>query len=123
MIEQTDWHLIYSKDPETKFLETELNMHKLSTAMICPVFSIGGFFPSMQATHCTSDMYWIDERLGEQRLHEAYPWQSLLQTGSIISGGSDAPVEIPNPLLGIHAAVTRQEQAVGLLEVGNQMNE
>ena len=54
-------------------------------------------------------MYWIDERLGEQRLHEAYPWQSLLQTGSIISGGSDAPVEIPNPLLGIHAAVTRQD--------------
>ena len=27
----------------------------------------------MQATHCTSDMYWIDERLGEKRLHEAYP--------------------------------------------------
>jgi len=63
----------------------------------------------MQATHCTSDMYWIDERLGNDRLHEAYVWQSLLQTGSVIPGGSDAPVEIPNPLLGIHAAVTRQD--------------
>ena len=74
-----------------------------------PRFFDLGVIPSMQATHCTSDMYWIDERLGEQRLHEAYTWQSLLQTGSIISGGSDAPVEIPNPLLGIHAAVTRQD--------------
>ena len=74
-----------------------------------PRFFDLGIIPSMQATHCTSDMYWIDERLGEKRLHEAYPWQSLLQTGSIITGGSDAPVEIPNPLLGIHAAVTRQD--------------
>ena len=68
-----------------------------------------GVIPSMQATHCTSDMYWIDERLGDDRLHEAYPWQSLLQTGSVIPGGSDAPVEFPNPLLGIYAAVTRQD--------------
>ena len=68
-----------------------------------------GVIPSMQATHCTSDMYWIDERLGNERIHEAYAWQSLLQTGSVIPGGSDAPVEIPNPLLGIHAAVTRQD--------------
>jgi len=74
-----------------------------------PRFFELGVVPSMQATHCTSDMYWVDERLGEQRLHEAYPWQSLLQTGSIISGGSDAPVEIPDPLLGIHAAITRQD--------------
>jgi hypothetical protein len=74
-----------------------------------PRFFDLGVIPSMQATHCTSDMYWIDERLGEQRLHEAYAWQSLLQAGSIIPGGSDAPVEIPNPLLGIHAAVTRQD--------------
>ena len=74
-----------------------------------PRFFNLGIIPSMQATHCTSDMYWIDERLGEERLHEAYPWQSLLQTGSIIAGGSDAPVEIPSPLLGIHAAVTRQD--------------
>ena len=81
-----------------------------------------GVIPSMQATHCTSDMYWIDERLGDKRLHEAYAWQSLLQTGSIIPGGSDAPVEIPNPLLGIHAAVTRQDTS-GWPAEGWQSNE
>ena len=68
-----------------------------------------GVIPSMQSTHCTSDMYWVDERLGPKRLHQAYPWNSLLNTGSIIPGGSDAPVEIPDPLLGIYAAITRKD--------------
>ncbi|NOZ03676.1 MAG: amidohydrolase family protein, partial [FCB group bacterium] len=55
-------------------------------------------------------MYWADERLGPARLEEAYPWQSLVRSGSIIAGGSDAPVEHPDPLAGIYAAVTRQDQ-------------
>jgi len=68
-----------------------------------------GVIPSMQSTHCTSDMYWVDERLGPKRIHQAYPWNSLLNAGSIIPGGSDAPVEIPDPLMGIYAAVTRKD--------------
>lgn len=74
-----------------------------------PRFFDLGVIPSMQAIHCTSDMYWADERLGPERLPEAYPWQSLLRLGAIIPGGSDAPVEVPNPLWGFYAAVTRQD--------------
>lgn len=65
--------------------------------------------PSMQPTHCTSDMYWAEARLGSKRITSAYAWRSLRNTGSIIPGGSDFPVERPNPLLGIYAAVTRQD--------------
>ena len=68
-----------------------------------------GVIPSMQAIHCTSDMYWIDERLGPKRIDQSYPWQSLLKSGSIIPGGSDAPVESPDPLLGVYAAITRKD--------------
>ncbi|NOZ03545.1 MAG: amidohydrolase, partial [FCB group bacterium] len=50
-----------------------------------PRFAILNVIPSMQATHCTSDMYWADERLGPARLEEAYPWQSLVRSGSIIA--------------------------------------
>jgi len=64
--------------------------------------------PSMQATHCTSDMAWAAERLGPDRLRGAYAWRSLLATGTVIAGGSDFPVESPNPFHGIHAAVTRR---------------
>ena len=62
----------------------------------------------MQPTHCTSDMPWAPGRLGADRLAGAYAWRSLLATGTIIAGGSDFPVELPNPFHGIHAAVTRR---------------
>ncbi len=74
-------------------------------------FSQLGVLPCIQATHCTSDMYWAEDRLGHSRLNEAYPWQSLIEAGSILPGGSDAPVESPSPLKGIYAALTRQDAA------------
>lgn len=67
-----------------------------------------GVLPSMQATHCTSDMEWAEERLGPERLRFAYAWRSLLATGALIAGGSDFPVEDANPFLGLSASVTRR---------------
>lgn len=47
-------------------------------------------------------------RLGEKRSKGLHPLKSLLDRGIIVAGGSDAPIEIPNPLHGIYAAVTRR---------------
>ncbi len=74
-----------------------------------PRFARLGVVPSMQPTHATSDMPWAEERLGPERLRGAYAWRSLLDTGVRIAGGSDSPVESANPLLGIYAAITRQD--------------
>ncbi|MBP1654301.1 MAG: Amidohydrolase 3, partial [Bacteroidetes bacterium] len=74
-----------------------------------PRFKELGVIPSMQPTHCTSDMPWAAVRLGEARLRGAYAWRTILNTGAIIPGGSDFPVEHPNPLLGFYAAITRQD--------------
>jgi predicted amidohydrolase YtcJ len=76
-----------------------------------PRFKQIGILPSMQPTHATSDMYWAELRLGPERIKGAYAWQSLLKTGVNIIGGSDFPVESPNPLWGIYAAVTRSDRA------------
>ena len=76
-----------------------------------PRFHALGVIPSMQPTHCTSDMGWAPARLGAERLRGAYAWHSLLASGCIIPGGSDFPVESPNPLLGFYAAVTRQDRS------------
>jgi predicted amidohydrolase YtcJ len=76
-----------------------------------PRFAHLGVVPSMQATHCTSDMRWAGERLGPERIDGAYAWRSLLDTGAIIANGSDFPVEDPNPFHGLHAAVTRRPLA------------
>ena len=82
----------------------------LDTADI-PRFHSLGVLPMMQPTHCTSDMSWVENRLGPQRLAGAYAWRSLLDQGSIIPGGSDFPVESPNPIWGFYAAITRQDHA------------
>ncbi len=75
-----------------------------------PRFAELGIIPTMQPTHATSDMRWAKERLGPERLEYAYAWRTLLDTGVRIPGGSDAPVESVRPLLGIYAAVTRQDK-------------
>jgi len=75
-----------------------------------PRFKQMGVVPSMQETHCTSDMYWAEARLGAKRVRGAYAWRSLRETGVVIPGGSDFPVEDPNPLFGIYAGVSRQDQ-------------
>lgn len=66
---------------------------------------------SMQPTHATSDMAFAEERLGRERLRGAYAWQSVLDTGAAaLPFGSDWPtVGVVPPLLGIYAAVTRED--------------
>lgn len=73
-----------------------------------PRFAKLGVIASMQPTHCTSDMRWVDDRVGPERSKGAYAWRSLQRAGVRIAGGSDFPVESHNPFLGIYAAVTRQ---------------
>ena len=69
-----------------------------------------GIIASMQPTHATSDMYWAEARLGPERVKGAYAWRTVLNAGGRLALGSDFPVELVNPFLGIHAAVTRQDQ-------------
>jgi predicted amidohydrolase YtcJ len=76
-----------------------------------PRFAKLGVIPSMQPTHQTSDMRWVETRVGPQRIRGAYAWRSLLNTGVVIPSGTDFPVEEVNPLLTFHAAVTRQDPA------------
>jgi predicted amidohydrolase YtcJ len=61
---------------------------------------------SMQPIHCPSDMFMADRLLG-LRAKFSYAWRTLLERGTRLAFGSDAPVENPNPFHGLHAAVTR----------------
>jgi predicted amidohydrolase YtcJ len=62
---------------------------------------------SMQPIHATSDMLMADRFWGE-RVDLAYAWRTQLSHGARVAFGSDAPVESPNPFLGLYAAVTRR---------------
>ncbi len=74
-----------------------------------PRFAQLGVIPSMQASHQSSDMYWIGKRLGPTRVLGAYAWRSLISSGVVIPNGSDFPVELVNPLISFHAAIARQD--------------
>ena len=76
-----------------------------------PRFKQLGVIASMQPTHATSDKAMAADRVGEDRLAGAYAWKSLLNSGAHLALGSDFPVESPNPFFGLHAAITRQDNA------------
>ena len=74
-------------------------------------FGALGVIASMQPIHCTSDRDLADQHWGPRRTPRAYPWRTLLERGAVLAFGSDAPVEPIDPLLGIHAAMTRRRPA------------
>lgn len=75
-----------------------------------PRFAKLGVIPSMQPSHAIGDLHFANNRLGLKRLEGAYAWQTLIKSGVIIAGGSDAPVERGEPMIEFYAAVARKDQ-------------
>ena len=70
-------------------------------------FGAFSVIPSIQTTHCTSDMDWADERLGD-RIKNAYAYQQLLQQNGWVINGTDFPIEDISPIYTFYAAVARK---------------
>jgi len=70
-------------------------------------FATLGVLASMQPQHAVTDWQAASRAWGGRAPH-SYPWQALLALGVPLVFGSDAPVEPPDPWLGLHACVTRQ---------------
>ena len=70
-----------------------------------------GVGAAIQPSFVPSDRSMACERLGNERAARICRWKTMLRKGIALSAGSDAPVEDLRPLYGIHAAVTRQDQA------------
>lgn len=84
------------------------------------LFGKASIIPSVQPTHATSDMYWAGERLGAQRLKDAYAYKQLLKQNGWIPLGTDFPVENISPILTFYAATVRAD-AKGFPQGGFQM--
>lgn len=84
-------------------IEHAQNLHPMDQKRLAEMNIIA----SMQPIHATSDMFAADQYWGP-RAANAYVFKTLLESGAALAFGSDAPVEVPNPFVGIHAAVTRQ---------------
>ncbi len=72
-------------------------------------FAALGVIPSMQPSHAIGDLHFAPDRLGQERLSGAYAWRALIESGVVIAGGSDAPVERGDPRIEFYAAVARRD--------------
>lgn len=76
-----------------------------------PRFKELGVIAAMQPIHCTSDAIFVPIRLGNERAENgSYVWRKLLDSGAIISSGTDAPVEKVSPIENFYSAVTRKSK-------------
>jgi predicted amidohydrolase YtcJ len=92
--------------PRDRRLRIEHAQHL--TAPDIPRFAQLHVIASMQPYHAIDDGRWAQKRLGAERIHFAYDFRSLLDSGAILAFGSDWPVAPMEPLMGIYAAVTRR---------------
>ncbi len=103
------WERLLARRPAAGGLRYRIEHAQIVSPDDLPRFSRLGVIASMQPTHATSDMRFAEKRLGRERLKGAYAWRMLTESGARLAGGSDFPVESHNPLLGLHAAITRQD--------------
>jgi predicted amidohydrolase YtcJ len=99
----------YRAYPGARALRNRVEHAQIVSLPDIPRFVTLHLIASMQPTHATSDMNMAEDRIGHQRIKGAYAWQRFLQQGTVIAGGSDFPVESPNPFYGLYSAVTRED--------------
>ncbi|NGP44178.1 amidohydrolase [Bacillaceae bacterium SIJ1] len=63
----------------------------------------------LQPQFVLSDFPWVLDRIGDSPIL-LYPWKTYLDRGLRVAGGSDAPIETPDPREGIYAAVARRKK-------------
>ncbi|WP_426702868.1 amidohydrolase [Rhodanobacter sp. Col0626] len=99
----------YKTHPNGIALRNRVEHAQILTLQDIPRFVPLHLIASMQPTHATSDMNMAEDRIGHQRIGGAYAWQHFLKQGTVVAGGSDFPVESPNPFYGLYSAVTRED--------------
>src|SRR5689334_2259416 len=79
---------------------------QLLTPEDVPRFAELGIAASVQFSHAPSDRDLADRNWAGMT-DRAYPYRSLLDAGTVVANGSDAPIEELDPLMGIRAGVLR----------------
>ncbi len=104
-----DWYEeTFAENPDADDLRWRIEHSQILHVNDIPRFAELGVIPSMQPSHAIGDLFFAPDRLGPDRLDGAYAWRALIDTGAIIAGGSDAPVERGDPLIEFYAAVARR---------------
>ena len=99
----------FKANPSKRDLRWRIEHAQHLSAQDIPRFGQLGVIASMQGIHCTSDAPYVPSRLGPERAQEgAYVWKTLLNTGAVVSNGTDAPVEDVDPIASYYSTVSRR---------------
>ena len=100
---------VFAENPGKKDLRWRIEHAQHLDPADIPRFGKLGVVASMQGVHCTSDAGFVIARLGAQRAEQgAYVWKSLMQSGALVTNGTDAPVEDVSPIASFYASVSRR---------------
>ncbi|MBT5874654.1 MAG: amidohydrolase family protein, partial [Candidatus Latescibacteria bacterium] len=67
-----------------------------------------GVISSMQSSHAVGDSKWAEDRVGSERIRNAYAWKSVLNAGASLLMNSDLPGEPWQPVQTLYFAVNRK---------------
>ena len=100
---------MFTQHPSHKYLRWRIEHAQHIHPSDVPRFGKLGVIAAMQGIHATSDAPYVIARLGQQRAEGgAYVWQKLVQSGAIVTNGTDVPVERIDPMASFYATVTRK---------------
>ena len=77
------------------------------------IMARNGVVANVQPSFVPTDMRWVSARLSGDHLEYAYCWRLLMHRGICVAGGSDAPIESPNPFTGMYDAIYRESRSGG----------
>ena len=92
--------------PRDRRFRIEHAQHLTATAIAR--FARQKVIASVQPYHAIDDGRWAVQRIGQERLKGTYAFRSLIDSGAVVTFGSDWPVAPLDPLTGLFGAITRQ---------------
>jgi predicted amidohydrolase YtcJ len=99
---------IFEVDPKVRERRYRIEHAQHLNADLIRRFAVGGVIASMQPYHAIDDGRWADRKIGKSRSAGTYAFRTLLDSGAVLTFGSDWSVAPLDPILGIYAAVTRR---------------
>ena len=98
---------VFKKNPGKTDLRWRIEHAQHIDPADVPRFKQLGVIAAMQGVHATSDGPWIPKRLGEARaLKTSYVFRDLINTGAVITNGTDVPVEDISPIASFYSSVS-----------------
>jgi len=99
----------FRKHPDKKDVRWRIEHAQVVHPQDLPRFAKLGVIPSIQGLFACSDGPWVVDRLGPERARErGYLFRAMIESGAVVTNGTDPPVEEIDPIASFHCSVTRE---------------